>query len=268
MADPENSLPFLQMLFPELSIQKIVYSEAEKTVEGYLDSKAVRFDVYLKDIEGIAFTLEMQVQDEKNIPLRSRYYSALMDQDLLYKGHTYDELTPSYIVFICPFDVFGLGLYRYTFYNQCKEVPGLALGDNAVRVILNTTGTSEDINPDMRAFLDYVNGTPNGNAYVRRIDSAVYLAKQNVNWRREYMTYEMEIKIAEKRAEERAEKKWREIGLQEGRAEGLQEGRAEGENRLGALISLLNRDGRDSDIIKVSTDPIRRNELYKEYGLE
>ena len=38
------------------------------------------------------------------------------------------------------FDLFGYGLYRYTFDNQCKEVPDLVMGDECQKIILNTKG--------------------------------------------------------------------------------------------------------------------------------
>ena len=61
MGKEENALPLLQRLFPELHITSIQYVEAEKTQEGSVDSKSVRYDVYIKDSEKRAFTLEMQV---------------------------------------------------------------------------------------------------------------------------------------------------------------------------------------------------------------
>ena len=93
MGQKENCLPLLQRLFPELNITDIRYIEAEKTVEGSIDSKAVRLDVYVHDSAQRAFTLEMQVDDRGNLPMRSRYYSSMIDEDLLSKGQDYDDET-------------------------------------------------------------------------------------------------------------------------------------------------------------------------------
>ena len=86
MGQKENCLPLLQRLFPELQITDIRYVEAEKTVEGSIDSKAVRLDVYVRDSDQRAFTLEMQVYDKGNLPMRSRYYGSMMDENLLSTG--------------------------------------------------------------------------------------------------------------------------------------------------------------------------------------
>ncbi len=49
----------------------------------------------------------------------------------------------------------------------------------------------------------------------------------------------------------------------------LESGRlkAEGETRLGSLINRLIQDQRTEEIQAVSTDPKRREQLYKEYNL-
>ena len=63
------------------------------------------------------------------------------------------------------------------------------------------------------------------------------------------------------RAEGRAE------GQAIGRAEGQVIGQAQGEARLGSLINRLIQEQRIDEIQIVSTDPERREQLYKEYNL-
>ena len=53
-----------------------------------------------------------------------------------------------------------------------------------------------------------------------------------------------------------------------GRAEGQAIGRAQGEARLGSLINRLIQEQRIDEIQVVSTDPERREQLYKEYNLQ
>ena len=52
-----------------------------------------------------------------------------------------------------------------------------------------------------------------------------------------------------------------------GQARGEAIGQIQGENRLGSLISRLLQDQRIEEIQIVSTDPKRREQLYKEYNL-
>lgn len=52
---------------------------------------------------------------------------------------------------VAPFDLFGKGLYRYTFEGTCRECPELKLGDGAVKIFINTNGTNkEDFSEDCK----------------------------------------------------------------------------------------------------------------------
>lgn len=56
--------------------------------------------------------------------------------------------------------------------------------------------------------------------------------------------------------------------LREGERKGKLEGRQEGEAKLGLLISKLLATSRLDDAIAASTDEDRRNQLYKEFGIQ
>ena len=89
--------------------------------------------------------IEMQCSDDQSSGLakRTRYYQAMIDMDMLKKGEVYNQLRPSYIIFICTFDAFDEGLPMYTFRNRCVEKDGLELGDEATKIFLNSKGDSE-----------------------------------------------------------------------------------------------------------------------------
>ena len=56
-----------------------------------------------------------------------------------------------------PFDLFGYGLYRYTFYMRCEEVPELKLNDGATRIFLNTRGKHPElVSPELIELLKYM----------------------------------------------------------------------------------------------------------------
>ena len=157
----------------------------------------------------------MQMADTKELPKRSRYYSAMIDLQLLDKGMRYRCLNDSYIIFICPFDLYGKGRHMYTFDGRCREDPELTMGDGAARIFLNTKGTMEDVSASLRAFLDYVDGRLSDDSFVQELEEAVDEAKKNREWRHEFMTLML-------RDQENIEK-----GIELGRAEGRTEGRAE-----------------------------------------
>ena len=92
------------------------------------------------------------------------------------------------MIFICPFDLFGEGRHIYTFRNFCEENKKILLGDDTAKIFLNTESEMEDINRELRAFLDYVAGKKTEDSFVQKLEDAVKKARQNREWRREYMT--------------------------------------------------------------------------------
>lgn len=72
----------------------------------------------------------------------------------------FNMLNNTYIIMITPFDLFGLGKYRYTFRSYCQENKALALQDGAVRIFLNTRGTDDlEVSRELVDFLHYVEST-------------------------------------------------------------------------------------------------------------
>ena len=65
------------------------------------------------------------------------------------------------------------------------------MGDGTTRIVLNATGTKDDISPKLKAFLSYVAGNTVEDEYVKKLDEAVQKARQNKKWRREYMAINM-----------------------------------------------------------------------------
>ena len=87
----------------------------------------------------------------------------------------------------------------------------MELNDKTTKVFVNSTGTADDVAPDVKAFLDYVNGVISDDAFVREIDDEILRVKEIEEERVKYMTYEMKIE------EER------ELAREEGKIEMVQE---------------------------------------------
>ena len=153
-----------------------------------MDAHSVRLDVYVKDDRETVYDIEMQVSDTKELPKRSRYYQGMIDLQLVDAGQHYKKLNRSYIIFICPFDLYGTGRHIYTFENICKEDNRISMGDEAVKIFLNADGTMDDVSRELKAFLDYVAGQKPEDSYVEKLEEAVQEAKKNREWRHEYMT--------------------------------------------------------------------------------
>lgn len=98
------------------------------------------------------------------------------------------------------------------------------MNDDAVKIVLNTKGTIDDVIPEMKRILDYIEGKGASDTFTRELENAVQSVRQNEDWRRDYMTLQQEY-------QER---------FQEGKEEGWLEGRREG--KIEGKIELLAHD--------------------------
>ena len=168
--------------------------------------------------------MEMQTVNCGDLAKRTRFYSATIDSNQLRRGMDYEKLKPVYVIFICKFDPFGEGFYRYSFENVCAEDPALKLNDQSYRIFFNTAGKKGDIPETLRQLLSYMNDRgkfdeEEPSELIRRIDTAMTYAMRDDEWRRNYMTFELKQMDARR----------------EGRDEGRAEGRAE--ERLTTVIA-------------------------------
>ena len=185
-------------------IHDIKYLGEEVSLKAGYTSKGVRLDVYVEDAAHTVYDVEMQVASESDEELakRLRYYQSQMDADQLARGRDYVELKKTIIIFICPFDPYKRGWHLYWFENMCRRDAKLKLGDDTVKIILNTHGTGEDITPQLQAFMDYVNsGIISANPLVQALDQRVKDVKQSEKERVSYMKYELNLRDARKDGE-------------------------------------------------------------------
>ena len=219
MRDPRYVKPFLETIL-RIKIAKIEYPEVQKNIDIAAGAKGIRLDVYVEDEKHTVFNLEMQTTTARNLPKRMRYYQGMIDLNILEKGDDYNHLKKSYVIFICTFDPFGLGRHIYTFENRCSEDTTLTLNDGTVKIILNTKGTLDDVSPEMKRLLDYVDGKGVSDTFTRDLEEAGQSARQNEKWRLDYMTLQQEYR--ERFQEGKVE------GIKEGKIEGLREGKIVG----------------------------------------
>lgn len=175
--------------------------------------RQVRLDVWAEDESDAVYNVEAQKENTKNLPHRSRFYQALIDSKLLLPGEVdFSNMKDCYSIIIAPFDLFGKGLYQYTFQMTCNET-GQTLDDGAVRIFFNTHGKNpEAISPELRELLYYMEHTTENiscsTPRLQEIQSHVNIVKSSEEIGVKYMQ-EWEEKILEKR---------------KARAEGLAEG--------------------------------------------
>lgn len=206
--------------------------EPQKTITLSADGKGIRFDVFFEDDSETQYDVEMQTTKMADLGKRSRYYQAAMDINSLKSGVSYRNLKNSFIIFICTFDPYKKGHYRYTFSGRSDEFSDVTANDGATRVFINTKGA--DTAPGtLRPVLDYLNGVLSDEALVERMENAVHESYHQEHWRLEYMT------LLERDEQKRQEGFDRGISI--GRTEGISIGRTEGLSE--ALKALMEDSG-------------------------
>ncbi len=238
------------------------------------DFRSIRLDVYARDAVSVEYNVEMQNKDKKNLAKRSRFHQAQMDVASLKPGEDYAQLKPGYVIFICTYDPYGKGLYRYTFENRCLE-EDMSFGDETYKIVLSTKGENPaGVSAELIELLKYVENSTDD--YVATLSSAskvhqlhrkVSELKRSREWEERYMMFEELLKEREDegRAEGRAEGLAE--GLAEGRAEGLAEGRVEGENRLILLVQRMKETGESALIPRLFEDREFLQKMYEKYQL-
>ncbi len=152
-------------------------------------------------------------------------------------------LRPSYIIFICKFDPFGKGFYRYSFENICRENKNILLNDEAYKIFFNTTGYIGDISRDQRELLRYMNNTSAYDArntdveLIKEIDKAVEMTKRS-EWRHDDMLLALKYKLDMSEAKEEGRSEGINIGYSKGKIIGFTEGKTEGEKQRSVSIAL------------------------------
>ena len=211
MEDPKTFENILSIILGEdISIKGRPQSEHENRTSPL--KRQVRLDVWAEDETDAVYNIEAQKENTKNLPHRSRFYQALIDSKLLDPGEVdFSNMKDCYTIIIAPFDLFGRGLYQYTFQMTCAET-GQPLEDGATRIFLNTHGkNSEDISPELKELLYYMEHTTEeiscSTSRLQEIKNHVNIVKSSEEIGVKYMQ-EWEEKILEKRkarAEGRAE---------------------------------------------------------------
>lgn len=213
------------------------------------DYRGVRLDVYADDEDGTVYNVEMQTTDKKNLPKRSRFYQGQMDMTELKPGADFNELPRIYIIFICTFDPFGHGCYRYTYAGRCIET-GEELGDEVYKVFLNTKGQNdEEEAQELVRFLRYVDGACSSeerrsDELLGRIEARITEIKQSRGMEVRYMLF------SEMLSDER------------------KEGRQEGREKLLQLMNSMIADGDADKLPFLSKDAGFLRRMFEKYHIE
>lgn len=234
--ESQNAYQAVVSILLENEIELAGKPETEKELRVSPDLRQVRLDVVGMDYAGTVYYTEMQKVDTGNLRKRSRFYQAHMDVSLLPPGSVdFNTLNDSCFIMIAPFDIFGKGLYRYTFEGTCRECPELKLEDGSVRIFINARGNNpEDFSQEFLDFMEYIldttdaNATKTDSAKIKQIHEQVKSIRLSEKMGMKYMQAWEERILDRQEARREGLEEGREEGIREGRREGLQEGHKEG----------------------------------------
>ena len=210
-------------------------------------------NTYLEDREGKAYDVEMQTYAEDDLELRLRRYQSTMDSQTLKPSSRERSLKGSYIIFLCTFDPFGLGLAKYSFERTCQEDRSLVLDTRAHWLVLNAKAWQRAKDPKLGSLLQYIAGEgASDDPLVEEIDERVKIHNEDEEWRSSDMVTLWEKATGEGRAK--------------GRAEGIAEVEAKYAKR-DELARALSAKGRIDEYVDALSDEKLMERLLSEEGL-
>ena len=229
--------------------QKVLYG-ADTDMHG------ARLDVYIEEngneLDGTLYDFEPDQKDnpqlKKALPQRARLYHALMDQECLRSGQTYDHLKRVIVILVTPYDPFGYDYMVYSIYNQCKEIPDMPYDDGAKTLFLYTKGTKGNPSKELKELLHYMEESTSQNACstaLQDIHAMVEQVKQDMEVSLDYM------KTSEWKQQLYSEgyQKGHDSGFSEGHDSGFSEGHDSGYNKARENgILLMIQDNREEGV--------------------
>ncbi len=225
----------------ELELKEV---KVEQVVLNKTGRRAIRLDAWAMDTANCQYAMEMQ-NDSKhdNMPRRARFYQGVLDTPILKSGREtrYRQLPSTIIIFITQEDIFGRDRAKYTFVEQCEEVPELCLEDGTKKIFLNMS--SKNGPPELISLLQYMKETRIDNPNVTSKDKRILELDEIVQ----------EVKESEE---------WEAVKLNI-----LEIGESHGEAKFAELIKRLTMDNRTEEIILCANDEELRKRLMKEYGI-
>ena len=231
----EIAKPFLEAVLG-IRIHELKDPEPEKTIDVSPFYKGIRYDVFVKetgpDGEVLrSFDIEMQMEDNEDIPKRTRYYQAMCDSEALNKGEVYYKLKDLYIMFLCPEDIFGQGKAVYRFKNLEVDNPKIELGDLCYKNFYIFSKYRDVAEKSIREYLEYFATRNPSSPETKKIDRMVKWYQTDNETRKRYMTWQQEIDIAVYRERQRANEIQKQADAEKARADEA-EARADEVERL------------------------------------
>lgn len=166
---------FLKLKFLDF---KLVNQKNEPGELATLVFPGVRFEATLDDKKKskAAFGICLTCEKEKTIAMRLRYMDELICLGAVNKSCDPSDFPLNYLVAVSPNALYGGERRLYSFIFRDKYEPEITYDDGLYQFYLSAKGKNveQDLNPEVEAFLDYINGDINPKSeFVKQVDLAV-----------------------------------------------------------------------------------------------
>lgn len=135
----ENNIPAAELLLriilknDKIKVQEVKVQNFIQNLYGH----SAQMDILAQDEAGVYFNVEVQRSDEGAPAKRARFYSSLLDSNLLKAGKPYEQLPVTYVIFITENDVLQGNLPLYDIDRVIKQ-NGADFGDGTHIVYVNS----------------------------------------------------------------------------------------------------------------------------------
>ncbi|MBQ3687566.1 MAG: Rpn family recombination-promoting nuclease/putative transposase [Treponema sp.] len=173
-----------------MKIARVDYAEPQRTLDPLYTAHGIRLDVYVQDSDRV-YDVEIQNRDLHDLGRRTRFYQSVLDTDALLKGEDYGGLKESIIIFLCRFDPYKKGIPCYTIRRKCEEDGSVAVGDAATVHVLNCREYAKVKDPNLRAFMKYVQTDEAESDFTRRLRKMVEVQKSIEGAKKFYLSWSL-----------------------------------------------------------------------------
>ena len=145
----------------------------------------------------------------------------------------------------------------------------MELGDLSTKIFLNAKGESDTLDPDIAAFLRYVDGKAAEGALTKEINEEVIRIKEHKEMRREYMTLLMELQKYKTEGMQEGIEIGMKQGIEKGMEKGMEQGMEKGMEKKGrtVIMNLLKLNMPIEGIAAATESPIPYvKEIAREAG--
>lgn len=148
---------------------EVITQKSEKSIEY----RSVIFDILATDRDGNQYDIEIQKSDSGASFRRARYYSSVLDTNLVRKGCKVDTIPDAYTIFITENDVIGKNQSVYEI-NRYMQIGGNLEPFEDGEHIVYVNGSIQDDTPVGRLMHDFTCTDPNQMYYQPLADRVRY----------------------------------------------------------------------------------------------